>query len=204
VALPGGGDLVVARPRDAAALLDEERFAAQDEFLPYWADLWPSARALARVLAARRLGGMRVLELGCGLGLPSLVAARGGARACASDWAPEAVAAAQANARRNGLEVEGVVVDWRAPDPLVARAPWDLVIAADVLYEERNVAPLLDLLPRLGADVLLADPGRVAAAGFLAGARERFAVTGTADPGHPSVTVHRLRALTRPRPPASA
>jgi predicted nicotinamide N-methyase len=194
VALPGGADLVIARPRDPAALLDEERFAAQDEFLPYWADLWPSARALARTLAARRLGGMRVLELGCGLGLPSIVAAHGGARACATDWAPEAVAAARANAERNGLELEGLVVDWRAPDALVVRAPWDLVVAADVLYEERNVAPLLDLLPRLGAEVLLADPGRAAAAGFLAAGAERFAVTAAADPGHPSVTVHRLRA----------
>jgi predicted nicotinamide N-methyase len=194
VSLPGGDDLVIARPRDPAALLDEERFAAQDEFLPYWADLWPSARALARVLATRRLGGMRVLELGCGLALPSLVAARGGARACATDWAPEAVAAALDNARRNGLALEGIVVDWRAPEALVARAPWDLVLAADVLYEERNAGPLLDLLPRLGSDVLLADPGRAHAAGFLAAAADRFAVTGAADPGHPSVTVHRLRA----------
>jgi len=137
---------------------------------------------------------MRVLELGCGLGLPSVVAARGGARACASDWAPEAVAAARANAERNGVAVEGLVVDWRAPEPLTARAPWDLVVAADVLYEERNVASLLELLPRLGAEVLLADPGRAAAAGFLARAEERFLVTGAADPGHPAVTVHRLRA----------
>jgi len=174
-------------------LLDEERFAAQDEFLPYWADLWPSARALARVLASRRLGGMRVLELGCGLGLPSIVAAHGGARATASDWAPEAVEAARANARRNGLELEGLVVDWREPDPLVERAPWDLVLAADVLYEERNAAPLLALLPRLGGEVLLADPGRAMADAVLAAAGEDFALTHTADPGHPSVTVHRLR-----------
>lgn len=194
MALPGGADVVIARPRDPAALLDEARFAAGDEFLPYWADLWPSARGLARTLAGRRLGGMRVLELGCGLGLPSVVAARGGARAVASDWAPEAVAAAQANARRNGVEVEGVVADWRAPGPLVARAPWDLVVAADVLYEQRNASPLLDLLGRLGAEVLLADPGRAAAAGFLAAAGERFSITAAADPGHPSVTVHRLRA----------
>lgn len=193
MALPGGADVVIARPRDPAALLDEERFAAEDEFLPYWADLWPSARALARTLGARRVGGMRVIELGCGLGLPSVVAARGGARVCASDWAPEAVAAARDNARRNGVELEAVVVDWRAPHPLTARAPWDLVVAADVLYEERNVEPLLDLLPRLGGEVLLADPGRASAAGFLARVEERFTVAGTADPAHPSVTVHRLR-----------
>jgi hypothetical protein len=123
VSLPGGDDLVIARPRDPAALLDEERFAAQDEFLPYWADLWPSARALARVLATRRLGGMRVLELGCGLALPSLVAARGGARACATDWRRRPWRPRGPTRSATGSSSEGLVVDWRAPDALVAGRP---------------------------------------------------------------------------------
>jgi len=57
-------------------LIDEEAFA-NDEFLPYWAELWPAARALAAALPP--VAGLRVVELGCGLGLPSLVAAAGGA-----------------------------------------------------------------------------------------------------------------------------
>ena len=66
---------------------------------------------------------------------------------------------------------------WRRPasrgrvrSALVARAPFDLVLAADVLYEARNAAQLSELLPRLGSEVRLADPGRPALQGFLAGA----------------------------------
>ena len=80
VALPGR-ELLLLAPRDREALLSEEAFA-HEEFLPYWAELWPSALALARVLARRPLTGRRVLELGCGLGLPAIAAAlAGGARA---------------------------------------------------------------------------------------------------------------------------
>lgn len=190
VALGDGRDLLLARPRDAEALLDEEAFSAGDEYLPYWAELWPSATVLARVVARRRLEGRRVLELGCGLGLPGLAAAAGGAQATLTDWSADAVAAARGNAERNGLAVEALVCDWRAAEPLVARAPWDLVLLADVLYEPRNVEPLLTLLPRLGGEVLLADPGRTTAAPFLAAAAERWSLTSTREG---RVTVHRLR-----------
>jgi len=191
VALGDGRDVLVGRPRDSEALLDEDAFDARDEYLPYWAELWPSAVALARMVARRSLDGRRVLELGCGLGLPGLAAAAGGARATLTDWAPEAVVAARDNAARNAVDVEAFVCDWRSPDALVARGPWDLVLLADVLYEERNVEPLLDLLPRLAAEVLLADPGRATAAPFLAAAERRWQVTTTRDD---RVLLHRLRA----------
>src|SRR4051812_45831854 len=96
-----GRDIVLLRPRDAEALLDEDAFAARDEFVPYWADLWPSAQLLARTLAGRALRGARVLELGCGLGLPSLAAALAGGRVMSTDWAPEAIEAVQRNAAHN-------------------------------------------------------------------------------------------------------
>ena len=72
-----GRELAVLRPRDSEALLDEEAFE-REEFLPYWAELWPSGLALARHLASLPLRGRAVLELGCGLALPSLAAALGG------------------------------------------------------------------------------------------------------------------------------
>ena len=50
---------------------------------------------------------------------------------------------------------------------MVLRAPWDLVLAADVLYERRNLDELLALLPRLAAAVLLAEPGRPHAQAFF-------------------------------------
>src|SRR6476619_5660622 len=66
----GGGRLELLRPSAPEALIDEEAFA-DDEFLPYWAELWPAARALAEALPD--VSGLQVVELGCGLGLPSLV-----------------------------------------------------------------------------------------------------------------------------------
>jgi predicted nicotinamide N-methyase len=162
-----GRELVVRRPRDSETLIDERAFA-HDEFMPYWAELWPSGVALARAVAPRALKGARVVELGCGLGLPSLAAALAGGRVLATDWAPAALALLLDNARRNGAALQTAVVDWTAPDGLLARAPFDLVLAADVLYERRSVPILAELLPRLGGEVLLADPGRPPLEDFLA------------------------------------
>lgn len=158
--------LDILRPPSADALIDEERFA-DDEFMPYWAELWPSGLELARAVAERELEGSRVLELGCGLGLPSLAAAARGADVLATDWAGDALALLQENAARNGLQLEAALVRWSEPGPLVDAAPWDLVLGADLLYEPRNVDTLLDVLPRLGAHVLLAEPGRPTAERFF-------------------------------------
>ena len=138
-----GAALQVLRPRDAEALLDERAFE-HEEYLPYWAELWPSGVALARRVAARALKGARVLELGCGLGLPSLAAALAGGRVLATDWSPQAIELLHENAARNDAELETAIVDWQHPAAIVERAPWDLVLGADLLYERRNVAPLLD------------------------------------------------------------
>jgi predicted nicotinamide N-methyase len=124
------------------------------------------------------LVGSRVVELGCGLGLPSIAAALGGARVLATDWSQDAVDAAAANAARNGAMIETLVVSWDSPAALLERAPFDLVLAADVLYERRNVEPLLELLPRLAPEVLLAEPGRPYAPTFL----ERAAATWKVEP----------------------
>ncbi|HTZ05826.1 MAG TPA: 50S ribosomal protein L11 methyltransferase [Gaiellaceae bacterium] len=184
-----GRRLSVLRPPSADALIDEEAFD-EDEFLPYWAELWPSGLALARAVAARDLRGARVLELGAGLGLPSLAAALGGADVLATDWADDAVELLRANAERNGVELRAAVVRWDAPEPLLADAPWTLVVGADLLYERRNADQLLELLPRLGGDVLLADPGRPFARGFLERAATRWEI---ATDTEGTMALHRLR-----------
>ena len=187
-----GRDLRLLRPRDAEALLDEEAFQ-QEEYLPYWAELWPSSLALARMIAGRSLRGARTLELGCGLGLPSIAAALAGGRVLATDWSPEAVEVAATNAERNGADLETLVCSWTEPEPLLARAPWDLVLASDVLYERRNGDALLPLLPRLGPEVWLADPGRPAAAPFLEAARRDWEIASHTAAELPNGAVHRLR-----------
>jgi predicted nicotinamide N-methyase len=169
IALPVG-EVELVRPRDADSLLSEEAFE-HEEFLPYWAELWSSAVALAHDVAGRSLRAERVLELGCGLGLPSIAAALAGGRVLATDWAPQAIRATRENAERNGVEIETAVVAWDAPDAIVERGPWRYVLASDVLYEPRNVDQLLELLPRLvdrTGRVLIADPGRRPAQDFLA------------------------------------
>lgn len=189
-----GRELAVLRPRDAESLIDEEAFE-REERMPYWAELWPSGVALARALAGRSLRGRRVVELGCGgLALPSIVAALEGARVLATDWSEDALALAARNAERNSAAIATLACAWERPAELVRRAPWDLVLAADVLYERRNVPLLLELLPRLGGEVWLADPNRSALPEFLAGAGERgssVSSSGATEP--PGVGIHRLR-----------
>lgn len=190
-----GRDLRLLRPRDADALLEDAAFE-HEEYLPYWAELWPSSLALARAVGVRALHGARTLELGCGLGLPAIAAALAGGRVLASDWAPDAVAMAARNAERNGAPVETLVCSWTVPGALVARGPWQLVLASDVLYEARNGEALLPLLPRLLAprgEVWLADPGRPAAAGFLAAAAEVFEIVSRPAAEVPQGAVHRMR-----------
>ena len=132
VPLPGR-ELTVLRQRDSEALIDEEAFD-REERMPYWAELWPSGVALAREVWASPRRGRRVLELGCGgLALPSIAAALRGGRVTATDWAPEALELAARNAERNGARVAVAQAAWATPDALVAGAPWDLVLAADVL-----------------------------------------------------------------------
>jgi predicted nicotinamide N-methyase len=150
-------------------LIDEAAFD-EEEFLPYWAELWPSGLALARHVAGRDLHGRRVLELGCGLGLPALTAALRGADVLATDWADDAIELLRRNADRNGVFLRVARVRWGEPEPLLRAAPWDLVLGADLLYEARNAEQLAELLPSLGGEVLLAEPGRPYAKEFL----ERF------------------------------
>jgi predicted nicotinamide N-methyase len=195
IPLPGG-EVELTRPPDAEALISEESFA-HEEFLPYWAELWASAVALAHDVSIRSLRGKRTLELGCGLGLPSIAAARAGGRVLATDWSPDAMSATAANAARNGVEIETLRCAWGAPDAIVARAPWQLVIASDVLYERRHVEQLLGLLPQLVDErglVLLADPGRAPSEQFLSRAVEDgWMVRSSPSPRSTRVSIHRLR-----------
>jgi predicted nicotinamide N-methyase len=104
-----GRTLTLLRPPSADELIDETLFEAE-EFLPYWAELWPSGVALAAHVARRDLHGLRVLELGAGLGLPSLAAALRGADVLATDWAEDAVALLRANAARNHVALRAELV----------------------------------------------------------------------------------------------
>jgi len=152
----------VLLPLAADELIDEAEFE-RDERLPYWADLWPSARALARRLLDGPVPEGRVLELGAGVALPSLALLARGAEVVASDYYADALLFARANAERNGLPpLSTRLVDWRDVPAELGR--FGTVIAADVLYERRNADLLAEVLPRVlapGGTAVVADPGRV-------------------------------------------
>ena len=183
------GELRVLQPAEAAELPDDGA-VEWAPIAPYWAVLWRSGVALARELDGEPLRGLRVVELGCGLGAPSLAAARAGASVLATDESDEALELVKRSARANGLSLETAGVDWASPDALLERAPFDLVLAADVLYERPAVGLLLSLLPQLAPAAWLADPGRPAAGAFLEQAQRRWQVE-TRERG--VVRLHRLR-----------
>jgi predicted nicotinamide N-methyase len=183
------------RPRSTAALADEEDVTAGCLYPPHWAEPWPSGVELAHAVAADDWHGAAVVELGCGLGLPSVAAAGAGARVLATDRSPDAVTFAAVNAECNGVVIETAVCRWAEPRLLLERAPWRLVLAADVLYGQECVDELRDLLPRLVDDdgeVWLADPQRPLAAEFLASARTAWRSVDTAPMRRPEVRLHRL------------
>jgi predicted nicotinamide N-methyase len=188
VELPSG-ELRVIQPAEAAELPDDGG-VEWAPIAPYWAVLWRSGVALARELDGEPLRGLRVVELGCGLGVPSLAAARAGASVLATDESTEALELVERSAGANGLRLETAAVDWASPDALLERAPFHLALAADVLYERPAVALLLSLLPRLAPAAWLADPGRPGADAFMEQAQRRWQVE-TLERG--VVRLHRLR-----------
>jgi predicted nicotinamide N-methyase len=159
-------------PPDVDALIDVAAFEA-DERIPYWANVWESALVLAEDLACVDGTGKSLLELGCGLGLPAIVAACQGFAATASDYEEAALEGVRYNAARNGAEsLATLLLDWRRlPDDLPR---YDLVVAADVLYEKHHATALGAVVARTlapGGVAWVADPGRARAVEFEPAAR---------------------------------
>ena len=188
IELPSG-ELRLLQPQESAELPDAGA-VEWAPIAPYWSVLWRSGVALARELEGVALRGLRVVELGCGLAVPSIAAARGGAAVLATDACADALTLAARNAHVNDVRIETATVDWAEPDELVRRAPFDLVLAADLLYERASIPLLLSLLPRLAPEAWLADPGRPAGVAFLEQAGSRWSIDTNVGDG---VLIHRLQ-----------
>jgi predicted nicotinamide N-methyase len=140
---------------------------------PYWAYLWPSARALAKVVAdLPDLEGRRVLDLGCGLGALGLTAAAKGADVLLVDIRPEALELVHRNAARNRLEVKTQQVDFFAPPEDLGT--FDTILAADVLYEDGMLRAVIRVIKKhLASDgiAMISDPMRIAEGGVSGACR---------------------------------
>lgn len=218
IVLPGL-TATLLKPRNSDDLISEADYV-RDERLPYWADLWASSETLAAYILEQRLrlamspavaqaaaGGIvpTAIELGCGLGLPTIAALSVGFDVLATDYYEDALPFAAFNAERNvGKRPATRMVDWTAmPADL---GTFSLAMAADVLYEMRYAAILADVVVKVlapGGVFLLADQGRIALSSFLEEAAARgldwHAVQRVEPPpgvAKPSITIYELRWRT--------
>jgi predicted nicotinamide N-methyase len=196
-----GTSFTVTVIRDTNVLLDRidpEAFA-REERLPFWAEIWPSSLELARwSLTGGVARGLRVLELGCGLGLVGIAAAWAGARVTMTDYEPDALDFARLNvtenlrASRTTGRVEFALLDWRSP---YRGARYPLVLGSDIMYDRSLFEPLLQRLVEClspGGRVVLADPDRSIGRAFLdLAGRSGFTVQSTA-----VATLYQGRSLT--------
>ena len=145
----------IERPADSYALLDDPVVLdahERDEYMPYWADLWPAARMLAKAVAKEdwsqypRTGDkLEALELGCGLGVPGLTALACGLRVTFSDYDLTAVRFAANNARRNKLfDFKSLPLDWRCP-PADLKVP--VILGADSDVRDAKHRPAGEVHP---------------------------------------------------------
>jgi predicted nicotinamide N-methyase len=146
----------------------------KDDYMPYWAYLWPAALQIAdSILRSHWPRGTRVLELGCGLGLVGIAALAAGYRVSMTDYDANAITTAKMNAALNGFpDAQAFVMDWRSPP----ESSYPVIIGCDVTYESRNHAPILDLMDRMldpHGFCWIADGGRNAAPEFVELARNR-------------------------------
>ena len=204
-----GRPVVLVRPSDPDRMLDDPGVLAwnrRDDYMPYWAYLWPGAFLLAGAVAAEpwETDGP-ALEIGCGLGLAGLVALGRGLRVTFSDYDEAPLGFVAKSVEANGFGPGAYAtrrLDWREP----ADERFAVILGADVLYERRLVPMVADLLARMlapGGLALIADPYRVSAEGFVAAVEARglsceaVAVSAESDElGSVRGTLHRV---TNPR-----
>lgn len=157
-----GRNIAITCVEDAEALFskmvfgDPNSLEVKDERLPYWATLWGSALVLAEVILTQNIitPGENALELGCGLGLVSAIAALKRAKISISDYQPDALQFARLNCLQiAGQDPQTMLLDWREP-PTDQQYP--LLLGADLVYEARFFDPLINTF-----DALLAPQGRI-------------------------------------------
>lgn len=169
---------VAGHPYHLRVLSDRQQFADPDGHgarlgisSAQWSlfgQLWPSSRLLAQAMSRAEVSGKRILEIGCGIGLASLVLQRRGADVVASDIHPLAESFLAYNAALNQLPaVHYRQLRWEHPLPTLG--DFDMIIASDVLYERGHaelLAGVVERHARPDSEVLITDPGRGHSAGF--------------------------------------
>jgi predicted nicotinamide N-methyase len=172
IAIPGAADLIIRSLLDRQQFSDPlgiaEALGISSAAWPLFGLLWPSGMQLAKRMASRPLNaGERVLEIGCGLALASLVCHRRGVDVTASDCHPLASDFLRENVRLNGMApLKYRIGQWgteSADTPADVQGRFDLIMGSDVLYErdaQGTLAHFLDRHATTGAQIWIVDPNR--------------------------------------------
>ena len=166
VAVFGGVDLEIRslldRNQYSDPLGEAEAAGISPATWPLFGQVWPSAQKLADLMQTYEIGGLRILEIGCGLALASLVIHRRFGNVTASDCHPLTEAFLQINLGLNALPaLKYGTGNWGRDNPLLGA--FDLIIGSDVLYERSHPAQLADFIQLHAApktEVLIIDPNR--------------------------------------------
>ena len=130
--------------------------------------VWPASRILATLVSTFLLNGKRILEIGSGIGLSSIVLHKIGFDVTASDYHPLAKEFLDANVLANNLSpIKYCTGNWETQNLLLGE--YDLIIGSDVLYEPAhsgNVSSFIDLHSSNNVEVIIVDPGRNNRAAF--------------------------------------
>ncbi len=155
-------DALIHRPGNDESVMDEQ--------IPYWAELWPSSISLSDFIIGNNviIPGMTVLEIGCGAGLPGIVAGQLGANVIFSDYLDDALELAERNWNNtNAGKATFLKMDWRKP---VSDLIPDLILASDIAYERKSFPSLINAFKILAgpkSEIILSEPGREFARDFI-------------------------------------
>ena len=132
---------------------------------PLFGVVWPSSLVMSHFLLNYNLQNKRILEVGCGIGLASLLLNHLSADITATDYHPEVEKFLDINALLNGdRKIPFILADWKKEAHHSDEAElFDLIIASDVLYEEEHAALLAKFIQshaRPHCNVIIVDPGR--------------------------------------------
>jgi len=147
-----------------------EKAAGKDPLFPYWAQVWPAAKALCEMIAAQPelVKDKTVLELAAGIGLPALLAARFAKNIVASDYIQDAVDIMQRSVIHNNIHnIQTALIDWNY---LPAAIKPDVLLLSDINYDPASFEILFAVLRRFmeqGATILLSTPQRLAGRTFM-------------------------------------
>ncbi len=209
---PSDESLEITHTADFNRLLDNSVYDFSTDYMPNWAEIWPCGALLAGVIARspEPLRGQRVLELGPGVGVTAVAALKAGADLTVADYDMGSLALTTLNALdQTGREPVAVHLNWRNPSREFFRIAGDgfpLVLGADLLYERKDVRPLLALLERIvlpGGELWLGESGREEAQRMVKALRwrkwrgpsEQY-TSPLPDPNYgtfDTITVHKLR-----------